>query len=320
MQGNNAFSMIRCRVADKVYGLAMDYIRSIEQTERVSWETADSGFLGTLHTTHETIPVLDVGARLGQPLVATAEDQRLIVLEGKRPFALLVDEVSPTLVIDAERLLPMPAAIIDDQNDFFEGLIRFDNDFVPLLAPAQLHPTATPRRYTLPNRPNMRQRPRASSQVYQPQLVVFTVPNMPNGFSLALSLSQVPEISDVPLITPIPQASNVVMGLANWHRQPVTVLDLGCYWQPDQPVTDFEELRLMIVRTAVKDLHLGLLINANVRLLRLPLPHRPLPPTRPNLDPALIRGRIEFEGEQLVIPDMVKLLHVIRRKAVDHKQ
>lgn len=312
MQGNNKpLSMIRCEVADQAYGLAMDHIRSIEQTEQVTWEANGDGFGGSLQTAHESIPVLDLGERLGLTLTATAEEQRLVVLEGKRPFALLVDAVSPTLQISPTEIFGMPTAVLANQNDFFDGVVRFDDHFVPLLAPAQLHPKAAPRQQTLPTRPTLAHRRNGTTPDYQPQLVVFTVPNMPASFSLALSLSQVPEISNLPPLTPIPQAPDLVLGLINWHTLPVPVLDLGRYWQPERPLTDFEELRLLIVRTAVKDLHIGLLVNANVRLLRLPLPHRPLHNSL-GLDPALIRGSIEFEGEQLIIPDMVKLLHVIK--------
>ncbi|MEM7112561.1 MAG: chemotaxis protein CheW [Chloroflexota bacterium] len=312
MQGKDKpLSMIRCGVADKVYGVAMDHIRSIEQTEQVTWETNGSGFDGVLQTAHETIPVLNLGNRLGKMLTGAAEDQRLIVLEGKRPFALLVDEVSPTLHISPTQIMEMPTAVLANSNDFFEGLVRLEEQFIPLLAPVQLHPQATPRPQTAPTRPTLNGSLASETPDYQPQLVVFTVPNMPTTFSFALSLSQVPEISDLPPITPIPQAPNLVLGLTNWHAQPVPVLDLGRYWQ--QPITDFEDLRLLIVRTAVKDLHLGLPVNPNVRLLRLPLPYSPAQ-DKPDFDPALIRGRIEFEGEQLIIPDMVKLLHVIKKE------
>lgn len=313
---NGTFSMIRCGVGKDVFGINMDAIRSIEQTDWMQGEGGADGLCGYLQTAREQIPVYSLGERLGQRLTGVPDEQRVVVVEGKRPFALLVDRVTPVTVVRPEQVRPLPVAVIDQFNDYFDGLVAVGDRFIPLLAVDQLRPGGEKRPLTAvfptPAPLNGRHTPPAD---YQPQILIFTVPNMPdNGPTFALSLSQVPEIRDPVVPMPMPDAPAHFAGLVTWRNMAVPVLNLAHYWQPHRPLHIEPEstLRLLIAHTAVKDVNVALFVEPDVRLQRLPLPNEPMPHNVP-LDPALIRGSLKLGDEKLIIPDLLAILERARR-------
>ena len=312
---NGAFSMIRCGVGKHVFGIDMDCIRSIEQTDWVQGEGGADGLCGYLQTAREQIPVYSLGERLGQRLTGVPDEQRVVVVESKRPFALLVDRITPVTVVRPEQMRSLPTAVIDRHNDYFNGLVQLNNQFVPLLAVEQLRPDGEKRPLTAvwpnPAQPHRTSRKPANHL----QIVVFNIPHMPGNLAFALSLSQVPEIRDPEPPMPVPDAPPHILGLVTWQGLPVPVLNLAHYWHPHRSLSIEPEstLRLLIAQTAVKDVNVALFVEPNVRLERLPLPHEPIQPNYP-LDPTLIRGSLKRGEEQIIIPDLLSILKQARRE------
>jgi chemotaxis signal transduction protein len=58
------------------------------------------------------------------------------------------------------------------------------------------------------------------------QLFQFMVPGFPS-LSLALTMQEVLEVGELPVITPIPFAPQFVLGLSEWRDEIVTVVDLA---------------------------------------------------------------------------------------------
>ena len=74
------------------------------------------------------------------------------------------------------------------------------------------------------------------------------------------------------------------------------------------PSTPDGQSRLLIV-PAGAGAWAGFVVRPSVRVLRLPLPHRPCRRVPP-VDQALVRGVMELKGETLVIPNLRRVLDV----------
>ena len=173
----------------------------------------------------------------------------------------------------------------------------------------------------------------------QGQIVVFSIAEphpAERALSFGLSISQVPEILEpLPLIS-VPAAPAFVLGLVNWRDQPVPVIDLagrlGLAPEANPPANG--QNRLIIARDKGHVLPVpspalslaegvvegrsskerpnqgalvGFLVRPAIRVLRLPIAHRPCSRTPP-LNQALTRGIVELENETLVIPDIRGIL------------
>ena len=272
--------------------------------------------------------------------------QRIVVLEpppshrpaagskAKPAWALLVDRASQAIAVPADEIVPLPTLAVNPSADYFQGAIKMDRTLMLFLAPERLHPTGAadsrePAEEAAIPSTSPDPIPGASPPAAvisarsrgHGQLVVFRVtPPHPSerATSFGLSISQVPEIIEPPPIVPVPGADPMVLGLVNWRGWPVPVLDLAGRLGLATPRTD-EHSRLIIAcatgvsgngtrdTNGTKARLVGILVQPAVRVLRLPVTHRPSSRPLP-FDAALIRAIVETEGETLVVPDLGRTL------------
>jgi chemotaxis signal transduction protein len=128
--------------------------------------------------------------------------------------------------------------------------------------------------------------------------------------AFGLNITQVDEVLGLPALTPVPHTAPFLVGLANWRDQPVPVLDLARRLGLPPSAPDARS-RLLVVSAGAPAAEphdrAGFLVRPSVRVLRLPLAHRPcirMPP----LEPALVRGAVELPQETLVIPHLQRVL------------
>ena len=304
----DTFSLIRCDLVDETYGLDMTWVHSIQRVDRLHQNPQAMSlstekhvaaeelppFVGWLPTDEGEVPVFSLANRLGRSSQAAmlererrrGELQRIIVLD--RPnlraegipselWGLLVDRVSQTISVPADRVTPLPAAVINPSEAYFSGVVRMGEQLILLLSPEWLHPD---KRYRTESsrkpEKGSGERPAKEHDAERPmrgaapdssapkaerrgrrrdsgQIVIFSIlgsKTMGRTLSFGLSVSQVPEILEPLPAIPVPAAPAFVLGLMNWRDRPVPLIDmadrLGMNSRPARSAD--EAARLIIAR------------------------------------------------------------------------
>jgi len=102
-------------------------------------------------------------------------------------------------------------------------------------------------------------------------------------------------------VMPVPHAPPYAQGLINWRRRPVAVIDMGRWLGLADEASGHGRLRLMIARATASNTLIGFLALPFMRVLRLPLPHRPADGRLP-LKSELLRGAVQSGDETILIP------------------
>ncbi len=327
--------LIRCGLGRETYGLDMAWVRGIQRAESLRPNPAAGEPAGWLPTREGDVPVYSLASRFGQLRPAGVAPGRVITLNplssalspspnggepgrGAPPWALLVDRVSQVISVPADRMEPLPPVAVNPSANYFQGVVRLGQELILLLAPERLHPEAPappPSGAFAPPllRASAPLPPRSSAG--RGRIIVFSTTAPRPGeraVSFGLSVTQAPEILHPPPVTPVPAAPAFVQGLVNWRDRPVPVIDLDVRLglASESPPSAEGRTRLIVVRdrgAAGQDVLAGVRIQPAIRVLRLPLAHRPSDRALP-LDRALVRCVVELDDETLVIPDVRAML------------
>ena len=273
----------------------------------------------------QRIVVLHPPASLPQAEGAASLPFTLEGSEGGQPWALLADDVSRVIQIPADRLVPLPPVVVNPSADYFKGVILLNGRLTLFLAPERLHPDSLPnangpvREAKSPDptsSPSTRSGTTGAEGARRTrgQVLVFhtTEPDRAeHTLAFGLSISQVPEILGSLPVTPVPGAAAFVLGLVNWRGRPVPVIDLDRCLGFGSSLAD-GRTRLVIARDTGrpgKSTWIGFPARPAIQLLRLPVLHEPSSRSL-SIDPTLIRGVVELEGETLIIPDLHTIVYV----------
>jgi chemotaxis signal transduction protein len=140
------------------------------------------------------------------------------------------------------------------------------------------------------------------------------------ALTFALSLSQVPEVLELPPMIPVPFAPAFVSGLIRWRDRVVPVIDLARrLGLPNDGEEMPEKTRLLIVRSgrgtdpiigrggSRLELWGGFVVRSDVRITPVPPAHRTSKSSVP-LAPEMTSGVFEGPEGRLVIPDLRTIL------------
>ena len=337
--------LIRCNVGGETYGLDMAWVRTVERMDRLLIDSEmtmdEAGFVGWLPSSRGDIPVFSLARRLGrQPssMEITAQ-QRIIVLpspipftrgrvEEGRPWALLVDRVSQVIQISGDCFQPLPRITVNPTANYFEGVIRMEESLILFLSPEWLHPDATvaetpPQTFQaqttqdftkngLTKTKEVKRRQNGWANPKSGRIMLFSTTKADSDdqpLSYGLSITQVSEVlRPLPLI-PVPAAPSFVVGLVNWRKHPVPIIDLdsrlGLEYDPNKKSN--RKSRLMIARGTNQNTLVGFFIRPDVQTLQLPIAHRPITRTLA-VAPSLVKGMVELEDETLIVPNIPAIL------------
>ncbi len=359
--------LIRCIIGQQAYGLDTSWVRSVQRTDVLlinsELKRDKTGFVGWLSSNEGDIPVFNMAERLGQdtPSQQDSAEQRIIILpsptptttdmvvEGQ-PWGLLVDDISRVIEVPEDCLNPLPAITINPATNYFEGVVRLEDDnMLLMLSPEWLHPdTAPPEKFTsekskLQARSNFYQNqnssppPEAQEQITNGgqakglrqanglqarksttakngRLILFsTTKSQPNERPLlfALSITQILEaLKPLPLI-PIPTAPCFVLGLVNWRNQPVPIINLDARLGIELPPHPaLNDQTRLLIIRGFKP-HTFAGFLVRMDMRALPLPIPHKPSTRTlTLDQTLIYSAVELVNETVIIPDLSTMLEL----------
>jgi purine-binding chemotaxis protein CheW len=312
-------SLVRCSIGQETFAVDMNLVRHILRSDQITSAPGADGLVGYLAERGGHVPVYCLAERLGRSSQSQGAAIRPVVVlkEGPRPWALLVDRVSQVVRLEAELVAPMPGVAIDPFTNYFEGIVNRDGETLLLLSLTRLNPECAPDDFALsspsfshrPDRGSPRAQLAIDGGVGQKKIVLFdTAEPAPRvrRVTFALGITQVLEVLGRLPLLPVPNAPPACLGVVNWREWTVPVLDLAQRLGL-APTIPSELSRLLIARPLGKSDLVGFLVRPAVRVLRLPVAHQPS--TRDlGLDWSLVKGCVELKNETLVLPDLAAIL------------
>ena len=244
-------------------------------------------------------------------------DNRIVLVNtANETYGLLVDQASEVIEIGDDDVYSLPSSL-GNASQYFDGIVSKGEQLLLRLATDRLNEDPSQREPFAPaetqNVFNPDQTVPVSSSNGRRQLLMFSpARSVLQNCLLGVSLTQVLEILEPLPLTPVPCAPDYVLGLANWRKQPVPVIDLNSRFGLVSSLGSMKpaksESRLLIARAAHSSRLCGFLIQPNPKTQGLPIPHEPCTGKFP-IPRIWTRGVFELEHEEmLVLPDLDRLI------------
>jgi len=127
-------------LAGETLGVEVRHVREIlDQIAIRRLPNAPPGIEGVIDIRGESIPIVDMGSRLGLPRMTDGEDTRIIVFEigtedAKRPMGVLADQVRDVTQITAEEIEGAPEIVGTSwSSELLHGIARHSGLLILLL-------------------------------------------------------------------------------------------------------------------------------------------------------------------------------------------
>ncbi len=124
--------------------------------------------------------------------------------------------------------------------------------------------------------------------------------------SLAIPVDQVAEVAPVPSITRIPRPARHIEGLATLRGRTVPVMDLRKRLGLVNPVTD-HHTRMIVALPGPQGEPVGFIVDSVGEILSVGEAEGAAPVSAPWVAEGLLTGAIEFQGRQVLLPDLAKI-------------
>lgn len=140
MTFDSSSAALLVRLGDRSFGLPLAAVeRVLPMATVLPLPDAGDTVLGVLNLHGDVLPVIDAHTRVGVAKPNLAAEHRLILLRGKTPFLMWVDEVDEVVALGPEAYAGVPTQL---PSPVIAGVVRLGATLVPLLAPAALEPVA----------------------------------------------------------------------------------------------------------------------------------------------------------------------------------
>ena len=231
--------------------------------------------IGAVNLRGRVIPVADLRQLLGHATTEPDEHARVLVTDARAGLGLLVDCVQEATVISADQM--RPAANVTDVADvpWLESVVQCGEHLVQCLDLERLVDNAGLEQTVGKNSDRSAGGDLASTKIEpveeRHELLGLDV----GGQTFALPLGQVVEILREPeIMSPVPEAGDAMLGVADWRERPLPLLDLGRrFGLPGKE--DSGDRRVLVVplsgdRDAIDGPVVGLVADSAREVLRVP--------------------------------------------------
>ncbi|MEM7585239.1 MAG: chemotaxis protein CheW [Acidobacteriota bacterium] len=318
-----------CQVGEVRLAFDVSLLAGIRRSDNVQRNPVADGPAGWLLDDGE-VPVIDLGTWLGvsshfQQSSAGGASRVLVFNHGETPRGLLVDASGRARDVQDGELRALPKVVGNLSHLGIRGIwtsddrpwLVLDSSAPSLIDRQPAPPDATPSdtaRPELDSALSSGVSPAAGSNA-QPvsataragaggRMLLFATresQTFARPVSFGLSITQVLEVAALPSLDPVPGAPGFVLGLAMWRDEPLPVIDLDSRLGWASGAGRHE--RMLVARAADGSL-LALAVHGALRMLRLPVPHRP---SQLDFNQSLALGVFELEAETLILPDLAQL-------------
>ncbi|MFM8322795.1 MAG: chemotaxis protein CheW [Chloroflexota bacterium] len=123
------------QVAETTYAISTDVVQQMEMVEQITRAPNSPEYLdGVAYLRGQVVPVINLRSRFGHPRIEYDMQARLIVIRvGPRTVALAVDRAREYLSIPEEKILPPPAMMMDENENFVRGVIALNERLLMIL-------------------------------------------------------------------------------------------------------------------------------------------------------------------------------------------
>lgn len=217
-------------------------------------------------------------------------------------WGLLVDQAESSVHVAADEIFPLThtAGFMP-----YAAIAQTPGTSTLVLAVEDLHPDDAESKKNFEG-PGQQLRPLANPVAAKssPQQMLWVSVDLERGVHVGFSSQQIVEICDLLPIAPIPGAGLPLLGFAGYDGQGLPVADLNALLEVTAKPSS--RGRLLIARATRSARRVGLPIFGEVRLVELPIAHRPgvIPPEMASW----IRGSFLIDEGTLMVPDLDVLL------------
>lgn len=331
---NETVSVMRCGVGDETYCVEMAAVAAIHRLDH-SPAPMENGLVGYIDDRGQRVPVFSLAHRLRRD-TASGRRYAIVVSGSEKPWAMAIDEVTQVMAIRSDSITSLPPflagqcpfkgtvvvpregldvaldATSPQGNGRDETKSESDSDvsMMLLLATEQMGPNVSLPARGLDSTPweedAVPTPPAPANSRRRGQMVLFPLDpdaNTKPNLVLGLSVHQLMEVLEPTPKLAVPLAPDFCHGMICWRHQPVPVVDLHQLLKIHCPV---ERPRLVVVRSAATGDYMAFPVYADMKMLRLPVPHAPCGRAL-SLARQWVRAIFELESQTLVIPDLRRI-------------
>ena len=134
-QSSTTTEMITFYLGNALYGI--DILKVQEINKLMDWTPvphSEEYVLGILSLRGSIVTILDLGKRLGTVDTQVISSSRnIIVKSGIHCMGFLVDRIGDVVAIESEQICTAPANVNGIQGNFFNGVLRTDDELIAIL-------------------------------------------------------------------------------------------------------------------------------------------------------------------------------------------
>lgn len=220
--------LVCCAVGANTYALRGADVHQLVPVEQMIGAGGNPVRAGTLELAGESVPVFSLGAVLGRPHAAHAGHHIAVTGEPGALVGWLVDRVVRTPLYEGAQVVPLPVVVGGRATDWFEAIVRVDDDSVLLLAPRHLNPLAErPAPPAPPDDSATLNAPPPATGAAEPMIVLFSTPALTpcEAPRYALSGRRIAAIAQPLSPIAVPGSAPHVTGVAWWRNALVPLID-----------------------------------------------------------------------------------------------
>ena len=221
---------ICCTVGSQQFAFRAADVRHVSRADKLRVGADQDGCIGSLKISGQMIPVFRLGRTLGGPSAAggPARDADQHIAVTGPPGELvgwLVDRIARALVAEGTTVMPLPLMIGAQATAWFEGVVRFGESSVLLLAARRLHPLTAPVARARTSASGTAST--AGNERTEPMALLFSTPALPrcDAPRFAISARQIVGIVKALTIIKVPGSADHVTGVSWWRNTVVPVID-----------------------------------------------------------------------------------------------
>ena len=320
--------IIKCGIVDHEYCFDTSCVLSVRQGEVLRKEAVPiDGVAGVVSHDGHSSPVFRLDELLGYSTRSDDREHILVLSTGQGICGLMVNRVSRAITVSPEMIAPLPSLAYNADRPFFYGIVNFsdqrgdaEDDIAKiaslddqetriqaalLISPEGLFDERSVTEFPFEHAPTNFSRTMYQTGRRRGQLMVFELPNVSstgNELAIALSITQVLEITNRKPLLYVPGAPSALLGLANWRNHFVPVIDVTLALGLDAAEQD--ESRLVVARHG--DQLLGFHASSSINTVRLPIEAEPCK-TSDVTDTSLIHASYVTNDGILLVPALQEL-------------
>lgn len=132
---NSVNQYVVFKLDDENYGVPIKYVETVEKLTKITRVPNAPYYInGVINLRGEVIPVMDLRKRFGLEHISVTDDSRIIVLSvDEISVGILTDSCSEVIALDREQIDETYGLTISVEDDYVEGIGKFDERMIIIL-------------------------------------------------------------------------------------------------------------------------------------------------------------------------------------------